>query len=218
MRGEGSELLHRPVLFLRRGGAPQSGDRPLGLDVRGQGVQSENPARMQGPRRRRGSGGRGRGRRLRCCRYDGCLLAGPRGLEPVRAAAGPRERDRSEGGVLGRERPDGDAQQGQHVVCRHPGGERHSADAPGVQESRELGDLRVARDQVLPLPVQTRRSHPALDRAEPRQGGQRFGEVMYGLHDRRMGGRVEAPQSERGPDRAERAVDSCRVQGHGATA
>jgi len=83
------------------------------------------------------------------------------------------------------------------------------------QQTGELGDLCVARQQMLSMPHQSRRSDLPFDGSEPSEAGQRGRDLPHRLEYRGMRWRIETRQAERGSDGAQRAVDGSSVYRHG---
>ncbi len=88
------------------------------------------------------------------------------------------------------------------------------ADPAREEQAGELGDLCVARQQMLAMPMQAGRADLPLDRPHPGECRQRGGDMAHRLEHRRMRRRVEARQPECRADRAQRTVHSSSVYRH----
>jgi len=234
LRRERAQVLDGRELQLRRRRAPKARDGALRLDIDREHVGPEHHARAaarhvvhpgsrRGRRRYRGSGRRGRRgrRRRRRNRHDREARGRRRGaqsFQPQRAAAPQGERDAPQRGVVRLHRPHGDTEQRQHMIRGHARVQRDHPHAPRVQQPGQLGDLRVARQQLLAVPVQTGRADLPFHRAERGEDGQRFADLPQRFHHCGMTRRVQPGQPEGRPDGAQGAVDSCGVHGHGISA
>ena len=86
--------------------------------------------------------------------------------------------------------------------------------APRIQQFGELGDLRVAREQMLPVPVQPGRPDLQLHGAHGGEARERRGDLPQRFLYRRVGRWIQPAQPERGSDGAEGALERGRVNGH----
>src|SRR6266566_1097354 len=100
------------------------------------------------------------------------------------------------------------------MLGRYTGIDLNRADAAREQQAGELGDLRVARQQMLAVPVQTGGPDLPLYRSETRESRQRCGDVAHRFEHRRMGRRIQARQPECRADRAKRTVHCSSVDRH----
>ena len=106
----------------------------------------------------------------------------------------------------------------QHVIAAEPGVHVHAANAPSVQQAGQLGHLRVAGQELLALPLQSRGGDSPLDRPELGEPRQRRRDLVHRLHDRRVRRRIQPREPEGGGDGAERAFESGGVHSAGVTA
>src|SRR6184192_4003206 len=163
--GERSELVDRGGLLLGRGGVAERGHGPLHFHIDRQHVGPERGtgsfsghqrAGRRGGRLLRRDGGRGTrfGRRLRDRRRTRRRRRRAQSLEPGGGAASQRQSDTTERPIVGRDGAGGHVEQRQHVLGRHARIEGHRPHAARVQQAGELGNLCVAGQQVLAVPVQ----------------------------------------------------------------
>ncbi|PYO74182.1 MAG: hypothetical protein DMD67_14010 [Gemmatimonadetes bacterium] len=108
--------------------------------------------------------------------------------------------------------------QREHLIRSQAGIERHGAHAAGVQQAGELGDLGIARQQMLAVPMEPRHPDLPFHRAECGERWQGLADLPQRFHDRRVRRRVEARQAERRSDGAKGAFDSCGLCSHGVSA
>jgi len=124
-------------------------------------------------------------------------------------------RDASQNGVIGRHVAHGNPEQTEPMLGCHARIDLNRADAACEQQSGELGDLRVARQQMLAMPVQAGRADLPLDRPQTGECRQRGGDVAHRFEHRRMRRRIQARQPECRTDRAQRTVHCSSVDRHG---
>ena len=82
------------------------------------------------------------------------------------------------------------------------------------QQARELGDLRVARQEMLPVPEQARGPHLPFHRAERGESRKRARDLTHRFDDGWMRRRIQAGQPERRSERPERAIHHSRIDCH----
>ena len=172
------KLLHRRSLGIQGLGRFQTSDGPLHLHGHRHDVGAERAARAprhrihrrRGQGKRRGRGGRGGqasrelgGRRRVHRRRRGKPLS----ASPDRQGNLPQRR------IVGLHASRRHAEQRQHMLRRET---RVHLDAPqpaGVEQARELCHLAVAREQVLPVPMQSGRADLPLQGPDGGEGRQR---------------------------------------------